>query len=234
MIRINNIEKRFGDHVALQIDEIAIDPQACVGLVGNNGAGKTTLFRSVLDLLPLDQGAVYLKDVRVNQSEEWKHFSSAFLDEGFLIDYLRPEEYFHFIGKTRDMSKEEVDAQLEDFRDLFKDEVLGRKRFIRDLSKGNQKKVGIAAAFIGNPEIVLLDEPFANLDPSSQFLLREIIRKKNQEQGITFFISSHDLTHVTEICSRIILLDQGKVVKDLKTNASTLKELEEHFGRIVE
>lgn len=231
MIHIHNAQKSYGEREVLNIESLDIDKGACFGLVGNNGAGKTTLFRALLDLIPLDAGIIAINDIQVSTSENWKEITGAFLDEGFLIDYLKPEEYFVYVGKTRGLTREQTNQQLERFSELFGDEIIGQKRFIRDLSKGNQKKVGIAASFIGNPDVVILDEPFANLDPSSQFILRELIDEEHKN-GVTFLISSHDLSHVTEICSRIVLLDRGKVVKDLKTNPSTLNELEDHFRRI--
>lgn len=229
MIEISNIRKSYGNKEVLNVHELRIQRGACFGLVGNNGAGKTTMFRALLDLIPLDEGEVKMAGVPVHTDESWKSFTGSFLDEGFLIDFLRPEEFFYFIGSTHGMSKQAVDEQLETFKPIFKDEVLGHRRFIRDLSKGNQKKVGIAAAFLGQPQIVILDEPFANLDPSSQFQLRELIRKLGPEQGITTLVSSHDLGHVTEISSRIVILNQGQIMKDMATNAETLKELEAVF-----
>ena len=112
---------------------------------------------------------------------------------------------------------------------FFNGTVLGQNKYIRDMSKGNQKKVGLAAAFFGNPELIVLDEPFANLDPSSQIQLKKFIALQKQK-GITFLISSHDLSHVTEICERIVLLEKGKPIKDIETSPSTLKELESYFA----
>ncbi len=229
VVEFENVHKSYGKKEVLNIPELRIKQGECFGLVGNNGAGKTTLFRALLDLIPLNEGEVKLNGVAVDRDQGWKKFTGAFLDEGFLIDYLKPEEFFHFIGTTHGLSAAAVDAELEVFRPIFKDEVQGHKRYIRDLSKGNQKKVGIAAAFIGKPEVLVLDEPFANLDPSSQFQLRELINQLVREKNITALISSHDLGHVTEIADRMVILDQGKVLKDLATNPQTLQELEVFF-----
>ena len=98
------------------------------------------------------------------------------------------------------------------------------------MSKGNLKKVGIVGTFIGEPDLVILDEPFANLDPSSQIGLKRLITDIAKNTEITFLISSHDLTHVTEVCNRIVLLEKGKILKDIKTTSSTLKELEAYFS----
>lgn len=232
MIEFSEIRKVYGDKEVLNVASLQIPQGACLGLVGNNGAGKTTLFRALLDLIPLDNGIVTVKGEKVNATEKWKKYTGAFLDEGFMIDFLRPEEFFYFVGSTHGLAAAEVDEQLQPFDILFKDEIRGGRKLIRDLSKGNQKKVGIAAAFIGNPEIVVLDEPFANLDPSSQFQLRELIRKLGPERGVTTLVSSHDLVHVTGISSRIVILHQGQVVKDLATSEETLRELEAYFQEV--
>jgi len=101
---------------------------------------------------------------------------------------------------------------------------------LRDLSKGNQKKAGIVAALIGNPEIVILDEPFANLDPTTQIRIKQMLRSLVKDKDLTVLISSHDLGHITEVCERIVVLEKGDVIKDLKTSPETLKELEAHFA----
>ena len=201
------------------------------GLVGNNGAGKTTLFSCLLDLIKPTSGRAINNKVNVRESEDWKSFTSAFLDDTFLISYLLPEEYFYFIGELRKVPKRKVDEFLNQFQDLFNGEILNGKKYIRDLSKGNQKKVGIVAALIGEPEVIILDEPFANLDPTTQIRLKKIIKKLSQDRNITVLISSHDLQDVTEVSERIVLLEKGKIVRDIKTSKETLKELESYFTK---
>lgn len=233
IITIQNITKKYGSETVLDIPELALEAGQSFGLVGNNGAGKTTLYRCILDLIEPDSGEVTLNGIPVHQSEEWKNFTGSFLDEGFLIDYLTPDEYFNFIGKLHGLEKAGVASALEAYDDFFKGEIRHRKKYIRDLSKGNQKKVGIVGALLGNPEILVLDEPFANLDPSTQYQLRDQLKKLDEETGITMLISSHDLGHVTEFCQRIVILDHGQVVKDITTTSETLKELEDFFVRKV-
>lgn len=229
MITANNLTKSYNGVQVLKIDNLDIPKGQSFGLVGNNGAGKTTYFNLVLDLIQPSSGHIINNDIQVNKSEDWKSFTSAFIDESFLIGYLTPEEYFYFIGELRNQNKADVDALLNQFQDFFNDEITGKKKYLRDLSKGNQKKVGIVAALIGNPEVIVLDEPFANLDPTTQIRLKQIIKKLTEDQNITVLISSHDLMHVTEVCERIVVLEKGEIIKDLKTSEATLKELEAHF-----
>jgi ABC-2 type transport system ATP-binding protein len=127
------------------------------------------------------------------------------------------------------MNEKDISAFLSDFSEFFNDEILGKKKYIRDLSRGNQKKVGVVGALMGNPGVIVLDEPFANLDPTSQYKLRGIIKEYAQQKEKTMLISSHDLDHVADVCSRIVILEKGKIVRDVQKTESTLAELEEFF-----
>jgi ABC-2 type transport system ATP-binding protein len=232
MITTSNLSKKYNTNLVLQIDALEIPKGQSFGLVGNNGAGKTTYFSLLLDLIQPTTGHIITHGIQVNESEDWKPFTSAFIDESFLIGYLTAEEYFYFIGELRHQNKADVDKLLAEFEDFFHGEILKQKKYLRDLSKGNQKKVGIVAALIGNPEVIILDEPFANLDPTTQIRLKGIIKDLAEKQGVTVLISSHDLMHVTDVCERIVVLEKGEVIKDLETNAATLKELEAHFSGV--
>lgn len=230
MINATQLTKKYGPAIVLNIESLEIPKGQTFGLVGNNGAGKTTFFNLLLDLIQPTTGHITNNEIRADKSEDWKPFTGSFIDESFLIGYLTPEEYFYFIGELRGMNKADIDTFLEQFIEIFNDEIIGKKKYLRDLSKGNQKKAGIVAALIGNPEVIVLDEPFANLDPTTQIRLKQIIKEMTQNRDITILISSHDLTHVTEVCERIVVLDKGDIVKDLKTSGETLKELESHFA----
>ena len=230
MITTSNLSKKYNDKVVLNIDLLEIPKGQSFGLVGNNGAGKTTYFSLLLDLIRPTTGDITNNEILVHKSEEWKPFTSAFIDESFLIGYLTAEEYFYFIGELRGQNKADVNTFVNQFEDLFHGEILNQKKYLRDLSKGNQKKVGIVASLIGNPEVIILDEPFANLDPTTQIRLKQIIKDLAETKGVTILISSHDLMHVTDVCDRIVVLEKGEIVKDLETNAATLKELEAHFA----
>lgn len=233
IISIQNIKKSYNGATVLDIPQLTLQAGQSFGLVGNNGAGKTTLYRCILDLIQPEQGEVQINGTSVAKSEAWKNQTGSFIDEGFLIDYLTADEYFAFIGKLHGLETAELNVFLEPYEEFFKGEIRNRKKYIRDLSKGNQKKVGIVGALIGNPNVLILDEPFANLDPSTQYQLRDQLKKLDEETDITMLISSHDLGHVTEFCQRIVILDKGSVVKDITTNSETLRELEEFFVKKV-
>jgi ABC-2 type transport system ATP-binding protein len=230
MISAKNLTKVYGGVAVLNIPEITIAKGESFGLVGNNGAGKTTFFRLILDLIRPQTGMVTSKDRNVAGREEWKNYTGSYLDRNFLIDYLTPEEYFGFSGKVHGMSEEDISQFLEEMKDFFNDEVLGKKKLIRDLSRGNQQKIGVATALMANPEVLVLDEPFNSLDPSSQFRLKNMLGKLKQEKQVTMLISSHDLNHVNEVCDRIAILEKGIIVKDLRKTDKTLQELQSYFA----
>lgn len=231
MISIENLSKSYNGKTVLNIENITIPKGQSFGLVGNNGAGKTTLFSLLLDLIQPSSGLIRNNEVVVSESETWKPTTSAFIDETFLIGYLTAEEYFYFIGELRGKSKTEVDQFVAQFEDFFHDEILNQKKYLRDLSKGNQKKAGIVGALIGEPQVIILDEPFANLDPTTQIRLKKLLKEMTETQQVTVLISSHDLSHVTEVCERIVVLDKGEVVNDTTTSDATLQELEQYFAQ---
>ncbi|MDQ2863187.1 MAG: ABC transporter ATP-binding protein [Bacteroidota bacterium] len=230
MIEIKDLRKAYAGRTVVNIDHVTINEGETIGLVGNNGAGKTTLFRLLLDLIRADKGTIFSKNENVANSDHWKDYTASYLDEGFLIDYLTPEEYFEFIGSLQDFSKTDMAELLSHYKDFFNGEILQQQKYIRDLSKGNKNKIGIVAALIQNPEVLVLDEPFASLDPTTQIRLKNILKAFNSAKNITTLISSHDLNHVTEVCDRIILLEKGIIIKDFHTNENSLKELETYFA----
>ncbi|EPH11129.1 MULTISPECIES: ABC transporter ATP-binding protein [Myroides] len=229
MIVVNNLVKSYGQQTVLNIPSLEITKGQSVGLVGNNGAGKTTFFSLLLDLIKPTQGSIANKGNVVNENEEWKKYTGSFFDDSFLIGYLTPEEYFYFVGELRGMSRTDIESFLNEYVSFFNGEVLNQRKYLRDFSKGNQKKVGIIAAFMGKPELVILDEPFANLDPTTQLRLKELVKQKMKDREITIIISSHDLQHTYEVSDRVIALEKGQIMKDVLTQDITFDALEEFF-----
>ena len=230
MINVSELKKSYSGNIVLNIPELKIQKGESFGLVGNNGAGKTTFFRLILDLILADSGYVEINGIKTPAESSWKHFTGSYIDEGFLIDFLTPEEYFDFIAGVYEISSDDKKRFLGSFEEFFNDEIQGKNKFIRDFSRGNKQKIGIAAALMSNPELLVLDEPFNSLDPTTQIRLKKILDNLNKEKEITMLISSHDLKHVTEVCDRIVILEQGNVVHDLQTTGATLQELENYFS----
>ena len=235
MITIANIRKAFGQTIASDIPSFTINDGDILGLVGNNGAGKTTLFRMILDLLKPDEGQVTIDGINPAESEQWKDSTGAYIDDSFLIDFLTPEEYFAFLGKINTIQQEEIEERLKPYERLAGGEVFGQKKLIRNLSAGNKQKVGIISALIMRPKLVILDEPFNFLDPSSQNILKHILTDYNRETGATILISSHNLAHTIDISKRIALLEKGQIIRDLpNAEGSARTELENYFETAAE
>jgi ABC-2 type transport system ATP-binding protein len=228
MIEFNNLTKIYGSKFSLSIPRLVISEREFIGLVGNNGAGKTTLLSLALDLIQPTTGSVKSKDQPVSQTEEWKSYTGSYLNESFLIPFLTPLEFLGFIGRLHGKNSSDIDDFLTRDSGFYKENISSRK-YLRELSAGNKNKIGIMAAMFWNPEILILDEPFSNLDPGSRSWLKAKL-KNLHEEGMTIVVSSHDLNHITEICGRVILLEDGKIIRDTATNQETLQELENYFS----
>ena len=237
MIKATNLTKDYGEQRAVDIPELIIPDETILGLVGNNGAGKTTLFRLLLDLIKATDGEVGLSKsddcelMNPAQCEDWKHFVGAYVNEGFLIDFLSPEEYFLFVGKVNDIPEETVKTTIEQYTEFLTDEIIGAGKLIRDLSAGNRQKVGIVSALLAQPKIVKLDEPFNFLDPSSQNKLKKLIIDYHEKTGATLLISSHNLTHTVDISTHVALMEKGKIISFIDNiDGAANKQLDEYFS----
>lgn len=229
-ITIEQLKKSYGAKTAVQIAHCVLPAGQIIGLVGNNGAGKTTLFRLLLDLLKADQGTIQIEEWDVSKTEEWKQHTGAFIDESFLIDYLTPEEYFTFVGKMYGLTPAQIEERLQRFERFTAGEVMGQNKYIRNFSAGNKQKIGIIAAMLPHPSLLILDEPFNFLDPSSQAIIKKLLVAYNQETQATILISSHNLNHTVDICPRIVLLEQGEIIRNIENEAGNAEhELEDYF-----
>ena len=231
-IKIENLKKIYGENIVIDIPEFTISDGQLIGLVGNNGAGKTTLMRLMLDLIKANEGRVLSNGNAVNEDFAWKQYTGSFVDKSFLIDFYTPEEFFQFIADAYDIDSETLEERLQEFMPLMRDEILGTGKLIREFSEGNRQKIGIIGAMIVRPELLILDEPFNYLDPSSQINIAKIIHQVNQKYGTTVLISSHNLNFISEICSRVVLMEKGKIIKDMNNeNQEATHEMEDYFNQ---
>ena len=133
------------------------------------------------------------------------------------------------------LRKEEVDERLRPFDRFMNGEVTGQKKFIRNYSMGNKQKIGIISAMLHQPRLLILDEPFNFLDPSSQSIIKHLLKRYNEEHQATVIISSHNLNHTVDICPRIALLEHGIIIRDLQNHDNSAeRELEAYFNLAVE
>ena len=237
MIKATDLTKDYGEQRAVDIPELIIPDGTILGLVGNNGAGKTTLFRLLLDLIKATDGEVGLslsdnsELLNPAKCEDWKHFVGAYVNEGFLIDFLSAEEYFLFVGKVNEIPEETVKATVEQYTEFLTDEIIGAGKLIRDLSAGNRQKVGIVSALLAQQKIVILDEPFNFLDPSSQNKLKKLLIDYHEKTGATLLVSSHNLTHTVDISTHVALMEKGKIISFIDNiDGAANKQLDEYFS----
>ncbi|MDR3219164.1 MAG: ABC transporter ATP-binding protein [Dysgonamonadaceae bacterium] len=233
IIEIKNLSKTFDGTEKLNIPGLQIEENEIIGLVGNNGAGKTTLLRLVLNLLKTTSGSILIQSRPTHETVEWKNITGSFLDEGFLIDFLTPEEYFYFIGEAYGINNKEVNIILNDFIPFMGDEIIRKKKRIDKFSKGNKEKIGIIGAMLIRPKLLILDEPFNFLDPSSQLIMKKLLQTYNQKYNTTILFSSHNIQYVMDICTRIIIIDSGKIIYDKPNTADIVKiDLYNYFNKV--
>ena len=234
-ITISNLKKLYNGVQALNIPDLTIGEGELIGLVGNNGAGKTTLMRLALDLIQASSGKVEINGADVAVDPSWKSITGSYLDSSFLIEFYTPEEFFGFIAETYGIPAAELEERLKEYETLMGGEIMGTGKLIHDFSNGNRQKIGIIGAMVINPEILILDEPFNYLDPSSQIVVAKLIRKMNRDRGTTVMVSSHNLNSINDICDRILLLDKGDLLMDKPHEpGSTDHGLEEYFLKAVD
>jgi ABC-2 type transport system ATP-binding protein len=227
MIEVSKLLKTYNGVRALEVDDLVVGDGEIVGIAGNNGAGKTTLLRCLLDLIKIDRGLVQIDGQDVRTSTAWKRTIGSYLDPSFVIGYLRPSEYYEVVGRLYEI--DDLAERLTTYSTFFRGDIVRERKLIRDLSAGNVDKVGITAALLPRAPLVILDEPFAHLDPASRAWLKMHLRDVHQSRGTTFVVSSHDLADVLDVCGRLILLRDGLIVEDVQTAGLTLTELERRF-----
>ncbi len=232
-IIMENLRKTYGNQTVIDIPRLTLRSGQLVGLVGNNGAGKTTLMRLILDLIKADGGRVLSGGMLVSGDDTWKTYTGSYIDKRFLIDFYTPDEFFDFIGEVYAIDPDALKHRLEAFAPLMRNEILGTGKYIRDFSEGNRQKIGIIGAMLIRPKVLILDEPFNYLDPSSQIVTARLIRQMNKELGATVLISSHNLNFISEISDRVLLMEKGSIVKDLLCiSGSAEQELQAYFAAL--
>jgi ABC-2 type transport system ATP-binding protein len=229
-INITHLKKAYNNATVVDIPLLNIHQGEIVGIVGNNGAGKTTLLRLCLDLIKATKGTIRLNGTEISNDDSWKKVTGSYLDTNFLIEFLTAKEFLYFTGDAYRLSKTEVDKRKMIFKKLMTDEILGDEKYIHEFSSGNKQKIGIVSAMIIYPEILILDEPFNFLDPTSQFELKRLLKELNMIHKTTIIVSSHNIEHVVDLSSRVILMEKGRIVKDKKNeNKEAENELRRYF-----
>ena len=210
MIEVRHLSKRYGTHLAVDDLSFSIDRGVVYGFLGPNGAGKSTTMNIMTGCLGATEGEVLIDGHNVAEEpmEAKKHI--GYLPElPPLYGDMTPEEYLHFVARAKGLRREESARQIETVMEKTRIADV-RKRLIRNLSKGYRQRVGIAQALLGNPEVIILDEPTVGLDPAQIIEIRELIRELGKEH--TLVLSSHILSEVQAVCDSILILSKGRLV----------------------
>ena len=214
-IRTENISKHYGDVHAVSKLSLNVRKGEIYGFLGLNGAGKTTTIRMLLGLIRPTSGTAFIKgkEISFNNTELWKSVGSL-VEIPYSYPELTVRENLEIIRRLRFITdKKAIDRVIDKLR-------LGayENRKVKNLSLGNNQRLGIAKALIHNPEILLLDEPTNGLDPAGIYEIRELLSDLALNQGVTILVSSHILGEVSRFASRIGIIHEGKLVKEIDTS----------------
>ncbi|MBN2542755.1 ABC transporter ATP-binding protein [bacterium] len=221
MIKFENVTKKYGDTVAVEDLTMDIAKGEIFGFLGPNGAGKTTTIKMITGLLRPTRGTVHLNGIDVTKEpEKAKQIVGYVPDNPFIYERLTGREFLHLVGGLYNMDPDTIQKRLEWLCDLFGIGDWGD--FIAaEYSHGMQQKVVMASALIHAPDIIVIDEPMVGLDPQSQKLVKDIL-KKLADRGNTIFMSTHTLSVAEEVCTEIGIINKGNLMK-----RGTLDELRE-------
>lgn len=209
-IETKNLVKRFNHFTALGGISLQIEKGDIIGYVGPNGAGKTTTIKILTTLINPTSGFAYINGIDVSKrSTETLRDIGALIEVPGIYDYLTPNEMLTYFGKVYRMNNDEIKRRMKETLGLVRLSDWENKK-IGSFSTGMQRRLAIARAIFHNPNVLILDEPVLGLDPKGIKDIRELMRYFNS-QGITIFLSSHLLSEVAEVCTKIIFLDEGRV-----------------------
>ena len=213
MIRFEGVTKNYNSKTAISNLSFQVKRGEFLGYLGPNGAGKTTSIKSMIGLVRPDKGRILIdgKDISL-ESIAVRSIIGYVPDSPFIYGKLTAIEFFRFVGGLYSMETNEMEQRIEWLIDIFEMRDWMNRRS-EEYSHGMKQKVVMSAAFLHNPEIIIIDEPTVGLDPPSQRLLKDML-KLIQKKGTTVFMSSHNLAEVEELCERMIILHKGSIVAD--------------------
>ncbi|WP_242859915.1 ABC transporter ATP-binding protein [Clostridium drakei] len=212
LIKIDNLSKFYGDHTAIENISLKIEKGEIVGLLGPNGAGKSTTMNIITGYISATKGSVLIDgfDILKNPVQVKKRIGYLPEIPPLYMD-MTVEEYLNFVSKLKKVEKDKIKEHIDVILESIKLSDV-RKRLIKNLSKGYKQRVGLAQAIVGNPEVLILDEPTVGLDPKQIIEIRDLISKLGKEH--TIILSSHILSEVSAICDRVIIINKGSIVAE--------------------
>ena len=210
MIEIQNVSKRYGNKLAVNDVSFTIKKGEILGFLGRNGAGKSTTMNIVTGYISASSGRVLLDGHDIlEEPREVKRRIGYLPEMPPLYMDMTVDEYLKFVCAIKDVKPSYVKSHLDDITELIRITDV-RKRLIKNLSKGYKQRVGMAQALVGNPEVVIMDEPTVGLDPKQIIEIRKLIKQLGEDH--TIVLSSHILHEVADVCERVVIINQGKIV----------------------
>ena len=207
MIELKNVTKKYGDFTAVNDVSFKIEKGEIVGFLGQNGAGKTTTMKMITGLAEPTEGEIFIDGEKITRNSRKK---IGYMPENTpLYQDLTVKEFINYMAELKCLKKQERKEQVEKLiNDLSLADV--QNKLIRNISRGYKQRVSMAGALVGNPEILILDEPTVGLDPKQIIEIRNLI--KSLRKNHTVFLSSHILSEISQMCQKVIILNKGKIV----------------------
>lgn len=232
MIQIHKLTKEYGEAKVLDNLNLEVKKGEVLGFLGPNGAGKTTTLKTIVGLVHPTSGEITIDNL--SSRNLLSHKRIGYMPEDpYFYEYLTGKEFLIFVAELQQVKRAEAKSEADRLMKLV---GLGNaeKKRIREYSKGMRQRLGIAQTLVGNPEILLLDEPLDGLDPIGRLEIKEILLDL-KKQGKTILISSHILADIEELCDRIIIIHDGKIIKagPVAEFVSKNQSLEKEFVRII-
>lgn len=210
MIEVNNLVKRYGNHLAVDHLSFQVEPGKIYGFLGPNGAGKSTTMNIMTGYIAPTEGTVTINGYDIVKDPEEAKKCIGYLPEiPPLYQEMTVKEYLKFVAELKKIKGEKKEAQIQEVMDMTMITDMA-ERLIRNLSKGYKQRVGLAQAILGYPEVIILDEPTVGLDPKQIIEIRELIKKLSEKH--TIILSSHILSEVQAVCDEIMIISKGKLV----------------------
>lgn len=212
MLRIENLTKKFGDRKAVDSLSLHIEPGEIYGFIGHNGAGKTTTIKSIVGILKFDEGEILVDGMSVKESPiECKKKIAYIPDNPDLYEFMTGISYLNFIADIYNVSSQDRTERIKKYGDLLEltDDLA---QPISAYSHGMKQKLAIISAWIHNPKLIIMDEPFVGLDPKSSHSLKEMMRDVCDKGGAIFF-STHVLEVAEKLCDKIAIIKNGQLIK---------------------
>ncbi len=213
MVNVSNLELMLKGNFRLAVEKLVVKKQSFTQLMGANGSGKSSLLKAILDLYPARCGTITINGKDILVDESWRTQTGVYLSDSYLPGFMNALEYFKFITVIRKLSVGNIEEyMLAQFPQLINADMLNPRKLIRELSTGNQCRVGVIGSLIGNPDLLILDEPFAHMDEHALVQLKDLLENLHKN-GKTILITCHDPSVLDGLITDRIFLENGVMIQ---------------------